>query len=199
VYRCKHKERRNHYAVKEIFNEMYELSGESLKEEIQSLKRLRDGAYVVRLHDVFSEPEKTYMVMEEMKGGDLLNRLCEKEFYEEKEARKVCRTILEAIYFCHKKHVVHRDIKPENILLATVTSDTNIKLADFGCARRITGPKCLRTLCGSPQYVAPEIYQHENGYDERCDLWSAAVVFFVLLGGYAPFEGTDKGPSPDHL
>lgn len=43
-------------------------------------------------------------------------------------------------------------------------------------------------MCGSPQYVAPEIYQHVYGYDERCDLWSAGVVIFVILGGYAPFE-----------
>jgi len=43
-------------------------------------------------------------------------------------------------------------------------------------------------LVGSPQYVAPEIYLHEDGYDERCDLWSAGVVIFVILGGYAPFE-----------
>ncbi len=45
-------------------------------------------------------------------------------------------------------------------------------------------------MCGSPQYVAPEIYQHYHGYDERCDLWSAGVVLFVILGGYAPFEGS---------
>lgn len=47
-------------------------------------------------------------------------------------------------------------------------------------------------MCGSPQYVAPEIYQHVYGYDERCDLWSAGVVIFVILGGYAPFEGEAK-------
>lgn len=43
-------------------------------------------------------------------------------------------------------------------------------------------------MCGSPQYVAPEIYQHVYGYDERCDLWSTGIVIFVILGGYAPFE-----------
>lgn len=72
-------------------------------------------------------------------------------------------------------------------------SDTKIKLGDFGCAHPITGPNCMRTLCGSPQYVAPELYMHQNGYDERCDLWSVGIVMFVLLGGYAPFEA----PTPE--
>jgi serine/threonine protein kinase len=74
-------------------------------------------------------------------------------------------------------------------LLVDKDDDTKIKLADFGCSHPIDGKNCLHTMCGSPQYVAPEIYQHVYGYDERCDLWSAGVVIFVILGGYAPFEG----------
>jgi serine/threonine protein kinase len=74
-------------------------------------------------------------------------------------------------------------------LLVVKNDDTKIKLADFGCSHPIDGKNCLHTMCGSPQYVAPEIYQHVYGYDERCDLWSAGVVIFVILGGYAPFEG----------
>ena len=190
VYRCKHRERGHEYAVKEIFNEEYETSGENLKQELDALKRLRDGPYVVRLLDVFRTPERTFMVMEELKGGDLLEKIVQKEVYNEQDARKLSRRLLEAIAFCHRKHIVHRDIKPENILLVNKTDDTYMKLADFGCARQITGPKCCRTLCGSPQYVAPEVYMHEDGYDERCDLWSAAVVIYVVLGGYAPFEGS---------
>jgi serine/threonine protein kinase len=188
VHRCLHKERKNEYAVKEVLISEYDTSGENLKEEIDALKRLRDGPYVVRLLDVFTEPDRTYMIMEELTGGDLLERLFEKEVYEEKDARRLSRTLLEAIAFCHRKNIVHRDIKPENILLMGKNNDTKIKLADFGCARRITGPKCLVTMCGSPQYAAPEIYTHTDGYDEKCDLWSAAVVIYVLLGGYAPFE-----------
>lgn len=192
VHRCLHYERQHHYAVKEVHQSNYECSGENLKEEIDALKRLRDVPYIVRLLDVFEEYDVCYMVMEEMKGGDLLSRLCEVEVFPEVEARRISRKLLEALYFCHKKHIVHRDIKPENILL--VSEDSNdIKLADFGCARRFSqrGRAELKTLCGSPQYVAPELYTHEGGYDERCDLWSAGVVIYVMLGGYAPFDGED--------
>jgi serine/threonine protein kinase len=76
-------------------------------------------------------------------------------------------------------------------LLVDKNDDTKIKLADFGCSHPIDGMNCLHTMCGSPQYVAPEIYQHVYGYDERCDLWSAGIVIFVILGGYAPFEGDE--------
>ena len=192
VYSCRHKRNAKDYAVKEVIDENYEADGENLKEEIDALKRLREGPYVVRLFDVFREEDRTYVVMEEMKGGDLLERLTEKDHFSEKESRKISRTLLEAIGFCHRKKIVHRDIKPENILLADKKDDTTIKLADFGCARYMDDEfveECkLTTLCGSPQYVAPELYTHEDGYDERCDLWSAGVVIFVILGGYAPFE-----------
>ncbi|KAG7370948.1 serine/threonine protein kinase [Nitzschia inconspicua] len=189
VYRCFHKERGKAYAVKEIFSENYETSGQSMSHEIFSLKRLKDIPYIVRLLDVFKEPDTTRLIMEEMTGGDLLDRLYEKEVFTEEESRKISRRLLEALFFCHKKGIAHRDVKPENILLVDKSDDTKIKLADFGCSHPIDARNCLHTMCGSPQYAAPEIYQHVYGYDERCDLWSAGVVIFVILGGYAPFEG----------
>jgi serine/threonine protein kinase len=192
VFRCRHKERDNIYAVKEIENEEYEGSGEgnTIKEEIAAMKRLKEIPYFIRLLDVFKERDKTYLVMEEMKGGDLLDKIVDKEFYTEDEARKTCRRLMEAIYFCHKKHIVHRDIKPENILLENPLDDTKIKLADFGCSKHIKEGAVLVTMCGTPQYVAPEVYLHGGcGYDERCDLWSAAVVGYLLLAGYVPFDG----------
>merc|ERR1719223_1920764 len=111
------------------------------------------------------------MIMEEMKGGDLLERIYKVEIFCEQDARRLARKLLEAIRFCHKKKVAHRDIKPENILLTSKKSDTDIRLADFGCAKFITGPNCLKTLCGSTCYAAPELYTHKTGYNEKCDNW----------------------------
>ncbi|KAL3923756.1 MAG: hypothetical protein SGILL_001468, partial [Bacillariaceae sp.] len=73
VYRCLHKEREVTYAVKEVFSENYSTPGQNMKEEIQSLKRLKEIPYIVRLLDVFQGPEKTHLIMEEMTGGDLLD------------------------------------------------------------------------------------------------------------------------------
>jgi serine/threonine protein kinase len=131
------------------------------------------------------------MVMEELLGGDLLNRLTEKGPFSKKNSRKMSRTLLEALHYCHRKGIAHRDVKPENILLIDESSRTNIKLADFGCSQRISGINCFRTLCGTAQYAAPEMRLSLNGYDERCDLWSAGIVIYIMLGGYSPFEGKE--------
>lgn len=116
VYRCVHKERQTPYAVKEVVSENYETPGQSMREEISSLKRLKEIPYIVRLLDVFRGPESTHLVMEEMKGGDLLDKLYEKEVFSEEESRRISRRLLEAVFFCHKKGIAHRDIKPENIV-----------------------------------------------------------------------------------
>jgi serine/threonine protein kinase len=80
-------------------------------------------------------------------------------------------------------------------LLQDETDDTSIKIADFGFAKKVSGVNSLSTLCGTAQYVAPEILDFQvDGYDERCDMWSVGVVTYILLGGYAPFEGP-----PDEL
>jgi serine/threonine protein kinase len=105
---------------------------DALEDEISCLKILRGGPHIVRLHDVFEEPEHIYMIMEEMKGGELLQRIVEKEVYTEREARQTCKILFEAIDYIHKKRIAHRDIKPENLLLVDKDDDTSIKIADFG-------------------------------------------------------------------
>ena len=118
VFQATHKTRGVTYAVKDVDLTMLEEGGEAtLKDEIWALKLLRGGPHIVRLYDVFEEPDHVYLVMEEMKGGDLLTRIGDKEVYTEREARRVCRIIFQAMDYIHKKKIAHRDIKPENVLL----------------------------------------------------------------------------------
>jgi serine/threonine protein kinase len=191
VFRCVHKRTGDILAVKDIYTgELGESSKSSLQDEIAALKLLRGGPHIIRLLDVFEERQHTFMIMEEMKGGDLLTRVTDKEVYTEREARKTCKILFEAMDYIHKKKVAHRDIKPENVLMVEADDDTSIKIADFGFAKRVPKPNCLRTLCGTAQYVAPEVLDLESdGYDHRADMWSVGVVIYILLGGYAPFEG----------
>jgi serine/threonine protein kinase len=119
VYQCKRKSTQLTYAVKQItMSKLDAAAAMTLKDEIAALKLLRGGPHIILLFDVFeSDPNTTYMVLEEMRGGNLLSRIVEKEVYTEREARQVCKIIFQAIDYCHKKHIAHRDIKPENLLL----------------------------------------------------------------------------------
>jgi serine/threonine protein kinase len=191
VFTCRHKENDHLYAVKEVDDAEYDEGSMSIKQEIDVMKTLFECPLIVRLHDVFRLEGKTFLTMERLEGGDLLDALYRKGSYSEKDAKKVGRSLLEAVAYCHKKRIVHRDIKPENILLASEDNDTYIKICDFGSSKVLSGdgPDCLRTMVGSAGYCAPEIYDNENGYDQQCDLWSTGVVIYLLHCGYLSIDG----------
>ena len=86
----------------------------------------------------------------------------------------------------YSKGVVHRDLKPENLLLKYKDSDSEIKIADFGFAKKAVSDHSLKTVCGTPGYVAPEILRLEK-YGVKADMWSLGVITYILLGGYPPF------------
>ncbi|CAN0357857.1 unnamed protein product, partial [Discosporangium mesarthrocarpum] len=109
-----------------------------------------------------------------------------KTYYNEKEARDLCRILLDAVKYCHDRGVVHRDLKPENLLLTSRNDDANIKLADFGFARSVL-TEYVTTQCGTPGYVAPEIL-HAQPYGTSVDMWSIGVIIYILLGGSPPFQ-----------
>lgn len=157
----------------------------ALKDEIQVLKELQH-VNIIRLYDVFNEKEYYYLVTEKMMGGELFDRIVQKSYYNEKEARDVCKILFEALHYCHSKKVAHRDLKPENLLLLSNDSDSDIKIADFGFAKKCPKPKSLTTQCGTPGYVAPEILEGSK-YDTQADMWSLGVIVYILLGGYPPF------------
>lgn len=157
----------------------------ALKDEILVLEELKHK-HIIRLYDVFEEPQYYYLVTEKMMGGELFDRIVQKSYYNEKEARDVCAILFDAMKYCHDHKVAHRDLKPENLLLASESDDSNIKIADFGFAKKVKEPNSLTTQCGTPGYVAPEILEGK-AYDTQADMWSLGVIVYILLGGYPPF------------
>lgn len=174
------------YAVKVVTKAKLTKEDEvALIDEIHVLNELKHK-HIIRLYAVFEETAYWYLVTEKMTGGELFDRIVSKAFYNEKEARDVCRILFEAIGFCHSKSVAHRDLKPENLLLESEHNDSDIKIADFGFAKKVLSPNSLKTQCGTPGYVAPEILEGV-AYDTQSDMWSLGVIIFIILGGYPPF------------
>jgi len=160
---------------------------EALEAEIEILRSM-DHPNIMVLEDHFEDKDYFYLVTELLVGGELFDRVVEKEFYSEREARDLVRLLLEAICYCHERDVVHRDLKPENLLLTSRDDDFNIKIGDFGFAKRVDyAGEGLSTACGTPGYVAPEIL-HGKRYGKGVDIWSIGIITYILLCGYPPFH-----------
>jgi len=163
----------------------------ALLDEVSILKEMKH-LHIIRLFDFFKESTTYYLIMEEMSGGELFDRIVAKAYYNEKEARDTCMILIEAVGYLHKNHVAHRDLKPENLLLVSKSDDSEVKIADFGFAKKVYEECSLSTQCGTPGYVAPEILEGQK-YDQRADMWSVGVILYILLGGYPPFiENTQR-------
>lgn len=168
------------------FGKMDDDDLQALEQEVSILRGLKHPN-ICGLREVFQDKDMFYMVMEEMKGGELFDRIVEKEYYTETEAAKVIREVCSALAYCHKKGVTHRDLKPENILYATTDADSEVQVADFGLAAIVSNDTLMRTACGTPEYVAPEVLRKQP-YTTQVDMWSVGVITYILLCGYPPFE-----------
>jgi calcium/calmodulin-dependent protein kinase I len=144
-----------------------------------------------RLYETFDENAEIYIVTELVEGGELFDRIVSKTSYTEKEARDLIRLLLDTLAYMHANGIVHRDLKPENLLLCSESDDSDIKIADFGFAKRITDLTAKETACGTPGYVAPEILRGDS-YGAEVDIWSMGVICYVLLAGYPPFYDEDQ-------
>jgi calcium/calmodulin-dependent protein kinase I len=180
------------YAVKCVNRKKLSEEDEAaLLDEVSILQEMKQSN-IICLYDFFSEPSTYYLVMEQMRGGELFDRIVAKAYYNEKEARDTCKSVLEAVGYMHQNFVAHRDLKPENLLLLSKEDDSAVKIADFGFAKKVREECSLTTQCGTPGYVAPEILDG-TPYDQRADMWSVGVILYILLGGYPPFiESTQR-------
>lgn len=158
-----------------------------LKTEVEILKKVKHPN-IVCLKDMFETPEKLFLVMELVTGGELFDKIVEKGQYSEKDASIIVKNMLSALEYLHSINIAHRDLKPENLLLKGGVTDTDVMLSDFGLSKIIGVESMMETACGTPYYVAPEVLS-ATGYDKEVDLWSVGVITYLLLCGFPPFYG----------
>lgn len=174
------------FAVKMIEKEQLVKEGmeDQLKREI-SVMKLLNHPHIVKLYDVLQTSNHIYLVLELVTGGELFDRLLQAKFFNEDTARRFFQQLVVALHFCHRHGVAHRDLKPENLL---VDDRDNIKITDFGLANIQRPGALMQTVCGTPNYVAPEVLK-EQGYNGlAADVWSAGIMLFVMLSGCLPFD-----------
>uniref|UniRef100_A0AAY5KKD3 non-specific serine/threonine protein kinase n=1 Tax=Esox lucius TaxID=8010 RepID=A0AAY5KKD3_ESOLU len=173
-------------AVKCINKKNLAKSQTLLGKEIKILKELKHEN-IVALHD--------FQVCIYCNGGDLADYLHSKGTLSEDTIRVFLQQIAGAMRVLQAKGIIHRDLKPQNILLSyplgrkSHSTNTCIKIADFGFARYLQNNMMAATLCGSPMYMAPEVIMSQN-YDAKADLWSIGTILFQCLTGKAPFQAS---------
>ncbi|CAK72710.1 unnamed protein product (macronuclear) [Paramecium tetraurelia] len=153
--------------------------------EVNILKSL-DHPNIIKIFDYFEENDHLYIVTELCTGGELFDKIIQSNYFSEKEAALAMKQILSALNYCHQSKIVHRDIKPENLLYDHEGEDSQLKIIDFGTSLKYGNQK-LEEKIGTVYYMAPELIDEK--YDEKCDIWSAGVVLFILLCGSPPFDG----------
>ena len=205
VFRVENKSTNEIFACKEL-----------LKSKIKDQKKFRneinimsecDHPNIIKLIEIYEDKLHYELIMEELNGGSLTERLIEKvdddgETFSEREAATIFKQIISAISYCHGKGIVHRDLKMENVIFVDTKGNLDIKIIDFGLSQydtfkllslvNLISEETAKTvnmndIVGTPHYIAPEVLKGK--YNQKCDIWSAGVILYSMLSGHFPFNG----------
>lgn len=155
VFKAKKKGTKITRAIKQIPKKKVK-NQERFQREIEIMSNL-DHPNIIKLYETFEDDKNIYLVMEVCEGGELFDRIIERGFFSEVDARTIFTQIMQAINYCHSKSISHRDLKPENFLFLTKHDDSPIKVIDFGLSKNFDHNSAMTTKAGTPYYISPEV------------------------------------------
>lgn len=150
---------------------------------------------IVEFYRAFSFHSSTYVVLELCENGSLADAIKKRKYFTMPEIRRFMIQTCGAIKYLHQRNIVHRDLKTGNLFL---DKDMNVKVGDFGLAALLLsqndyGAIRRTTMCGTPNYLAPEVLEKTGkGHDEKVDLWAIGIMMYTLAVGRAPFHAAKR-------
>ncbi|KAG7203298.1 hypothetical protein KM043_010391 [Ampulex compressa] len=142
---------------------------------------------LLRLHDAYETDRSLTLVIELAAGGELVDTLTRQAFYTESEVAGYIRQLLWGLEYMHSNHYAHLGLTLGDLLISHMGGD-DLKIGDFGLARRISHARLMTLAYGMPEYVAPEVTNNE-AVSYSADMWSVGIITYILLSGISPFRG----------
>merc|ERR1712118_78545 len=148
---------------------------------------------IIRLYAAYETPRNFYLT-ELAKGGELMQHSGNgsTRVYSEEQVRLHTKAVLLAIEYMHSKRCAHRDLKPQNVLFSDNSPGAVIKVVDLGLSRFCEYHEKMWSICGTHEYLAPELVQTDRGqlqgYDRSIDMWGVGLLSFIMLFGFNPFS-----------
>lgn len=195
-------------AVKSLMRDHPNFDTTALKHEISIMQAINHPR-CINLIEVREDEAAVHLVEELASGGELFDRIIELGHFSEKEAVNLIHQVFDGIQYLHTHGMIHRDLKPENLLMVGREPGTPeymlVKLCDFGLSAQRSEAKSedewnktLQEFCGTQDYLAPEVFtiaasrkKGEVHYTGKVDVWSAGVIYYIMLCGYPPFWPED--------
>uniref|UniRef100_A0A8C1A2I3 Myosin light chain kinase 3 n=1 Tax=Cyprinus carpio carpio TaxID=630221 RepID=A0A8C1A2I3_CYPCA len=170
---------------------------DEVKNEIGVMNQL-NHANLIQLYDAFESRTNLTLIMEYVEGGELFERIIDENYQlTELDAIVFTRQICEGVQYLHQQYILHLDLKPENILCVNSTGN-QIKIIDFGLARKYRPREKLKVNFGTPEFLAPEVVNYDF-VSFPTDMWSVGVITYMLLSGLSPFMGDNDTETMNNI